>query len=186
MLQRDLQQTLRTRALASHDEVARLVRPLDQEQLNRRPPDGGWAVGTVLEHLCRSVEAYETRTQEMLRTARVDAAAPLRDWKPTIFGRVLVQSLQTPRKLPSPKGIAPSPTPRGGVLEAFLALHSALVARIDHTATYDWRALHMTSPLVPRILQPLARLNLGDVFSTHVVHAERHTRQIERVIAALS
>lgn len=186
MLQRALQQTLRTRALATHDEVARIARPLDPEQLHRRPPDHGWSVGQVLEHLCVSAEIYEARLQAVLRTARVDAAAPLREWRPTAFGRILVGSLAAPRKLPTPKSMAPSLTPRGGVVEAFLAMHVALVTRIDHTASFDWRALRLSSPAVPRLLQPLARLNLGDAFSVFVVHAERHARQIERAIAALS
>jgi len=186
MLQRDLQQTLHTRTLTTKAEIARLARGLDPEQLNRRPPAGGWSVGQVLEHLCRAVEVYEAPTQSVLRTARVDAAAPLREWSPTVFGRLLVNSLTSPRKLPAPKGIVPSLTPRGGVLEAFLAMHSALASRIDASAQLDWRALRLSSPIVPRVLKPLARLNLGDVFSTHVVHAERHARQIERIVAAVS
>jgi len=186
MLQRDLQQTLQTRAIATHDEVARIARPLDPEQLLRRPANGGWSVGQVLEHLCVSAEIYEPRLQAVLRTARVDAAAPLREWRPMAFGRMLVGSLAAPRKLPTPKSMTPSLTPRGGVLEAFLAMHMALVTRIDHAATFDWRALRLSSPAVPRIVQPLARLNLGDAFSVFVVHAERHARQIERVVATLS
>ena len=186
MLQRDLQHDLRGRALATHERVARMARPLDPEQLNRRPPDGGWSVGQVLEHLCRSTEVYEVPLQAMLRAARADAAAALREWHPTFFGRLLVQSLGAPRKLPSTKGIAPGATPRAGVLEAFLASHLSLVTRIDDTGTLDWRALRMSSQVVPRILRPVARLNLGDVFSVFVVHAERHTRQMERVVATLA
>ena len=186
MLQRDLQHDLRGRALATHERVARLARPLDPEQLNRRPPDGGWSVGQVLEHLCRSTEIYEAPLQAMLRTARIDAAAARREWRPTVFGRLLVQSLAAPRKLPSTKGIAPGDTPRGGVLEAFLGLQSLLATRIDDTGRYEWRALGMSSPVVPRILRPLARLNLGDVFSVFVVHAERHTGQMERVAATFA
>lgn len=186
MLQRDLQKNLRERTLATHDELARLVRPLDPERLHRRPPHGGWSVGQVLEHLCVSVEIYEPGLQAMLRAARIDAAASQREWKPTLFGRVLVYSLVAPRKLSAPKGLAPAVTPRGGVLEAFLGLHSALAARIEDTGRFDWRSAHMASPVVPRMLQPVARLNLGDVHSVFVVHAERHAKQIERVIAALS
>jgi hypothetical protein len=186
MLQRDLQKTLHARALATHDELARLVRPLDPEQLQRRPPDGGWSVGQALEHLCVSVEIYEPGLERMLRTARIDAAAALREWKPTLFGRMLVYSLGAPRKLPAPKGMAPAATPRAGVLEAFLATQSALAARIDDSGRFDWRSAHMASPVAPRMLQPLARLNLGDVHSVFVVHAERHARQIERVIATLA
>jgi uncharacterized membrane protein len=186
MLQRDLQQTLRTRTLATRDEVARIARPLDPERLHRRPPDSGWSVGQVLEHLCVSAEIYEAPLQALLRTARVDAAAPLREWKPTAFGRMLVGSLAAPRKLSTPKSMTPSLTPRAAVLEAFLGMHAALVTRIDHAATFDWRALRLSSPAVPRLLRPLARLNLGDVFNVFVVHAERHARQIERVVATHS
>jgi hypothetical protein len=186
MLQRDLQHSLHRRTLATHDEIARLVRPLDPEQLNRRPPDGGWSVGQVLEHLCRSAEIYEAPLQAMLRAARVDAAAALRDWTPTTFGRLLVGSLAAPRKLPASKGIVPGDTPRAAVREAFLAMHAALATRIEATSTFDWRALRMSSPIVPRILRPLARLNLGDVLSVFVVHAERHARQMERVVATFS
>jgi hypothetical protein len=186
MLQRDFQHSLRTRTLATHDEVARIARPLDPERSNRRPSDRGWSVGQVLEHLCVTVELYEAPLQALLRSARVDAAAPLREWRPTLFGRLLVGSLASPRKLPTPKRMAPSLTPRAGVLEAFLGMHAALVTRMDHAASFDWRALRMSSPAVSRVLQPLARLNLGDVFSVFVVHAERHARQIERVVASLS
>lgn len=186
MLQRDLQHSLRARTLATHDELARIARPLDPEQMNRQPPDRGWSVGQVLEHLCVTVELYEAPLQAMLRTARVDAAAPLREWTPTLFGRLLVGSLAAPRKLPTPKSMAPSPTPRPAVLEAYLGMHAALVTRIDHTATFDWRVLRMSSPAVPGLLRPLARLNLGDVLSVFVVHAERHARQIARVVATIS
>ena len=186
MLQRDLQHDLRGRALATHERVARMARPLDPEQLNRRPPDGGWSVGQVLEHLCRSTEVYEAPLQALLRTARADAAAALREWRPTTFGGLLVRSLAAPRKLPSTKGIAPGDTPRAGVLEAFLGIHSSLVTRIDDTGMYDWRALRMSSQVVPRIFRPLARLNLGDVYSVFVVHAERHTGQMERVVATFA
>ena len=186
MLQRDLQRNLHDRVLATHQDLARLVRPLDGERLNRRPADSGWSVGQVLEHLCVSAEVYEPGLQAMLRSARADAAAALREWKPTLFGRVLVYSLVAPRKLPAPKSMAPAVSPRAGVLEAFLGLHSALATRIEDTGRFDWRSAHMASPVVPRVLQPLARLNLGDAYSVFVVHAERHARQIERVISSLS
>jgi hypothetical protein len=186
MLQRDLQKSLRERTLATCQELARLVRPLDPERLHRRPPDGGWSVGHVLEHLCVSVEIYESGLDAMLRTARIDAAAALREWKPTLFGRMLVYSLGAPRKLPAPKGIAPAVTPRAGVLETFLGMHSALATRIEDTGRFDWRSAHMASPVVPRVMRPLARLNIGDVYSVFVVHAERHAKQIERVVATLS
>jgi hypothetical protein len=185
MLQRDLHQTLRARTIASHAHVAELTRPLDHDRLFRRPPDGGWSVGEVLEHLCVASEAYGPPILDALRRARPDAAAPLRDWKPTFFGGFLTRSLAASRKLPAPKTIRPGPSPRGGIVEHFLAQHLALASRIDDAAGYDWNALTLRSPLVPKLVRPLATMNLGDAFSLEVVHAERHTKQMERVIAAI-
>jgi hypothetical protein len=184
MLQRELHHSLRARALASHTRVAELARPLDPERLVRRPPDGGWSVGEVLEHLCVSEEAYQPLVDALLRQARPDAAAPAREWSPTFFGKLLVGSLESARRVPSPKRIRPGASPRGAVVERFLEQQSSLATRLDQAAGYDWRALTLSSPLVPALLRPLARMNLGDVFSVSVVHVERHTLQIERVIAA--
>jgi hypothetical protein len=184
MLQRDLHHALRARALASHREIAELARPLDPERLVRRPPAGGWSVGEVLEHLCVSEEAYVPLVEGLLRRSRPDAGAPLREWKPSFFGGLLTRSLEGPGRLPAPKKIRPANTPRGGVLEKFLVQQSALVSRLDAAEGFDWSALTLNSPLVPALLRPLARMNLGDAFSVSVVHVERHTRQMERVIAA--
>ena len=111
MLQRDLQHTLRDRALASHRRLAELTRPLDPERLVRRPPAGGWSVGEVLEHLCVSEEAYEPLVSALLRQARPDAGAPAREWSPSLFGKLLVRSLEGTGKLPSPKVVRPGTSP---------------------------------------------------------------------------
>ena len=185
MLQRDLQQSLRSRTIASHARVAELARPLDPEQLVRRAPTGGWSVGEVLEHLCVTYDAYETPMREVLRRARADAAAPLREWKPTVFGGMLARGLEGSKRMWAPKSIRPGSTPRGGVVEQFLAQQLAFAARLDESANYDWRALILSSPLVPKLARFLARLNLGDAYAIHAVHVERHTKQIERVIAAI-
>jgi DinB superfamily len=184
MLQRDLHQALRARTLASHARIAELTRPLGQDRLFRRPPDGGWSLGEVLEHLCVSAEAYGPLVLDVLRRARPDAAAPLREWKATFFGNFLTRSLAAPRKLPAPRKIRPGASPRGGVVEQFLAQQLGFAARLDDAARYDWNALTIQSPLVPRLVRRLATMNLGDAFSVEVVHVERHAKQIDRVIAA--
>ena len=183
MLQRDLHQGLRARTLALRDRAAALARPLDPEQLVRRPPDGGWSVGHVLEHLCVTAELYEPPIRTLLRTARPDAAAALREWKPTLIGGPFTRMFERPAKIRAPKSMAPAATPSGGVVEAFLG-HLDLQARlIDDAAGFDWRRLRMASPAVPI---PIKVFNLGDVFSVLVVHAERHAGQMERVVAANS
>jgi hypothetical protein len=184
MLQRDLHHALRERSLVSHREIADLARPLDPEQLVRRPSSGGWSVGEVLEHLIIAEGAYEPVVESVLREARPDARAPLREWSPSFVGGLLTRALEGPRRIGAPKTIRPGATPRAGVVEKFLAQHSAFVTRLDAAESYDWRALTLRSPVVPPLLRPLARMNLGDAFVVSVVHVERHTRQMERAIAA--
>ena len=181
MLQRDLQQALHARTLALSDRLAGLTRPLDPDELVRRPPDGGWSVGQVLEHLCVTAELYESPIRTLLQGARPDAAAPARPWKPTLIGRFAVYMLERPARLPTPKRIAPAASPRGGLVESLLAHQHTLARLMDDETGFDWRTLRMTSPVAPLPL----KFNLGDVFFLLVVHAERHGRQIERVVATM-
>jgi hypothetical protein len=180
MLQRDLQHALQSRSLALIDRIAALARPLDPERLVRRPPDGGWSVGHVLEHLCVTSELYEPPIRTLLRSVRPDAAAALRPWKPTLIGRFTVNMFERPVRMRTPKRMAPAASPRGGVVESFLAHQRTIGQLLDEASGYDWRRVRMASPVVSLPI----RFNLGDVFSILVVHAERHARQLERVVAA--
>ena len=182
MLQGDLQHALHTRTLALIDRVASLARPLDPERLVRRPPNGGWSVGHVLEHLCVTSELYEPPIRALLRSARQDAAAALRPWKPTLIGRFAVNMFERPTRMPTPKRMAPAASPRGGVVESFLAHQHTLSQLLDDATAFDWRRLRMSSPVVSLPI----RVNLGDVFFILVVHAERHARQMERVVVETS
>jgi hypothetical protein len=183
MLQRDLQKGLQERTLALRERSITLARPLDPEKLVRRPPDGGWSVGHVLEHLCVTAELYEPPIRALLQHSRPDAAAPLREWKPMLLGRLMVRSFERPAKLPTPRSMAPAATPRGGVVEHWLAHLDTQARLLDDASGYDWRRLRISSPAVKL---PLKLFNLGDVFSILVSHAERHARQMERVVATLA
>ena len=183
MLQRDLQRLLHQRTLALRERSAAIARPLDPEQLVRRPPDGGWGVGHVLDHLCVTSELYEPKIRARLRDARPDAAAAPREWKPTFIGGFAVRMFERPAKLPTPKSMVPAATPRGGVVEQWLGHLDTLARLIEEASGYDWRRLRMASPAVSL---PLKVFNLGDVFSMLVTHAERHARQMERVVATLA
>ena len=182
MLQRDLQHALYTRSLALIDRVASLARPLDPERLVRRPPNGGWSVGHVLEHLCVTSELYEPPIRAVLRAARPDAAAALRPWKPTLVGNFTVRMFERPTRMPTPKRMAPAASPRGGVVESFLAHQHTICQLLDDATGFDWRRLRMASPVVSLPIH----VNLGDVFFILVVHAERHARQMERVVGETS
>lgn len=178
LLQRDLHEQLRTEALALHERMATVARGLDPEQLLRRPDPPGWSVGEVLEHLCVADELYAKPTATLIHRARPDAGAPLREWRPSLLGKLIAESLAKPRKLRAPRRLRPGPTPRNGVVEDFLSRNRRLVHRMDESASLDWRALKLYPPTIPI---PLAKINLGDIFRIHVVHLRRHLAQVERV-----
>lgn len=181
LLQRDLLLELRTEAVSLHQRVAALVRPLDPEQLVRRPAPTGWSVGEVLEHLCVVDEKYAGPLATLIHRARPDAAAPLREWKPTFLGRMVANRLEKPKPMRAPRWFRPGHSPRNGVVEDFLTRDSRMTHRMDEAASLDWRELRMAPPVLP----PLFKFNLGDVFRINVVHVRRHFAQMERVVAGL-
>ena len=151
------------------------------EQLVRRPSNGGWSVGHVLEHLCVTSELYEPPIRQLLQSARPDAAAALRPWKPTLVGKLTVNMFERP--CACRRRSAWRPRHRH---EAVLSRASSRISALSPAARRSDR-LRLATPahVVTRGVLPL-RFNLGDVFSILVVHAERHARQMERVVAETS
>jgi hypothetical protein len=181
--QRDLHQQLRRESIATRDRIAALVRPLDPAKLNEHPESKGWSVGQVLEHLCRADEQYLHPVLDLLRTAQPDAASPIRQWAPSFIGGKIAGALLNPKRIKfGPPSFKPGPTPRNGVVEAFLETELRFQQVMDDAASYDWRALRIHSPALPRFVP---KMNLGDAFRIHVVHVTRHSRQIERLIQQL-
>jgi hypothetical protein len=180
MVQRDLQKQLASEIHSTRLRIESAVRPLDGAQLVERPEPNGWSVGEVLEHLCISSELYEEPTRKLVRTARPDATAPGREWKSTLLGGLIAGALRKPGKMKAPKAFRPGPTPRNGVLEAFLAGDNLLSSTMVEATLLDWRALKIKSPALPGFFP---RMNLGDAFSIYAVHTTRHAKQIERVAA---
>ena len=182
MIQRDLHAQLRAESVELRERLARVLRPLNAAQLNEHPEPKGWSVAEVIEHLLVSDERSSAPAIDVMRRARPDAAAPLREWKSTFLGGMIAGSLESPRKLKAPKVFQPAATARNSFVEALLTREAEFVASIDKAASLDWRALRVRSGALP----PFApTMNLGDAFRIHVVHVRRHTAQIERLVAQL-
>jgi hypothetical protein len=146
--------------------------------LTRRPPDGGWSIAEVLEHLIVSADSYLIPMRRLVKRNNGGLADASAMWKPTLMGGLLASSLRNPRKLPTPRGYKPGPSPRPRVLEEFLQRQEDVGRLLTETGTMDWRRVRMRSPVLPIIT-----MNLGDALTVLVVHAERHAAQIERVKA---
>jgi hypothetical protein len=183
-IQRELFERLHDEALANHKRIAEMARPLDPEQLVRRPRPGSWSVAEVLEHLCIADEVHAKPVATLIHRAHVDAGAPLREWTPTVIGKLIAGGLENPKPVGAPKVLRPGPTPRNGVVEDFLTRDRRFIQRMEEAASLDWRGLRLGPPVLPSLLQKILKINLGDVFNIAVVHVRRHMGQIERVVQA--
>lgn len=179
MRQKDLHDKLSTEMHANHDRIATLARPLDPERLVRRPAPGSWSVGEVLEHLVLMDAIFLKPLIPLVARSRMDATSPYRQYEASFVGRKIAESLENPKPLTSPRAARPR-TPRGGVVEAFLASDTRFDSLMHDASAHDWNLVRLRPPVAPWI--PL-RINIGDVFNIHMVHVRRHLAQIERILA---
>jgi hypothetical protein len=182
-VQRELYEELRRELSETRDHIAKLVRPLDDAKLNEHPEPNGWSIGQVLEHLLRADEKYDAPLAELLRKSPRDAGAATREWKPSLIGGFIANSLMNPKPLKrGPRAFQPGPTPRNGAVESFLARELRFLQAMEDAMPYDWRKLRIGSPALPGWMP---KMNLGDGFRIHVVHVTRHSRQMERLAGKL-
>ena len=167
----------RARAIrASIDELKRDVQPLAYLQIGWRPPDGGWSIAQVVEHLIITDESYLELLERVL--ARKPERAWRGEWKPSLIGGLLTRS-QMPdskKKVTTPAIWRPGPEPRANVVEEYIKVRERLLEMVARADGFDLRRTKLSSPAAK-----LIRMNLGDAFMTLVVHTQRHLRQIERI-----
>ena len=160
--------------------IARAAGGLSVHQLQWRPPEGGWGIGDVLEHLVVSNEDYLVRLRRLVHEGAGRAAgAPGRGadgWRPSLMGGFLARSLRAPRKLPAPKIWRPAQEPGADALERFLRGERELADLLRASVALDWRRTRLSSPV-----SRLVRLNLGDAFEIAAAHVTRHAGQVERI-----
>ena len=170
-LQRDL------RALDAR--TAELQGTIDRAALDWNPPEGGWSVAQVFEHLCVATDDYLTVLRPLVDglSANDKPRADL-TWRPSFAGGLLAKSMVSPRKVSAPNAWQPGPSPRPNVIEEFLVRQQELSRLIARSANSEWNRARLASPV-----SFLVRMNIGDAFTILVRHAERHFRQIDDRLA---
>jgi len=144
------------------------------------PPDGGWSVAQVFEHLCIANRSYldgplPPAVREAERRGRWTG-----EWRPSLIGGWLTRSLvEGARPMPAPRAYRAGPAPRANVVDEFLASVRSLAELMRRADGHDLR-VGMASPV-----SPLVRMNLGDAFRILVVHSHRHLAQVERTRRAV-
>ena len=157
---------------------------LSAASMARRPSWGGWSVSEVFEHLCVTDGLYEAPLRALLAAERERTIhRQSNEWRPTIWGRLLLWSLNPAnrRKSLAPPAFRLTSAPRAHVVDAWLAQVETTRALMRGADGLDLRRLKLSSPAA-RVI----RLNAGDAFAVLAVHAERHMGQVRRTIADVS
>ena len=164
---------------AIRTEAQRLTGSLTSAQLRWAPPEGGWSVAQVLDHVVTASSSYFERMQGAAAGGRMRSGEG-RPWKPSFFGGMLIRSLEPAnrKKYPSPKVWRPEQRDLPDALPAFLEAHRTLAGIVSSAAEVDLVRTRLSSPV-----SRLIRLNLGDAIRVLIVHAQRHLGQAERLIA---
>ncbi|QIX60915.1 DinB family protein [Hymenobacter sp. BT18] len=156
-------------------------RPLDVQELNRRPGPGKWSVGQCLEHLNIMGGHYLPDMMRRVRLARQQGSRPAELVKHGYFGRKLVDAMRTPaseKPLKAPQQYAPSGSrlPRT-VVEVFGRQLDELLRIIAVAREVNANRVRIPNPVIP-----LLRLRLTDQLEALVLHLERHLLQAEQVL----
>ncbi len=162
-------------------DLRALVEGLDGAQLNWQPEPRKWSILQVLEHLAISAELYRPVLAAAVEQGRT--AGMLGDVTPRAgaIERLFLWSMRSNVKLKAP----PSTAVRGAsdldpdpIVARWSEVHATLVEIAEKGRGLDQNRVRITSPLAS-----ILKLNLGVAFEVLLVHEQRHTNQIRRILA---
>ena len=165
--------------VASHQRL----RPLNNEQLNRRPGYDKWSVGQCLEHLNILSGYYLPPVKSSLKQAQARGSAARERVRSGWLGRRLTHAARQEAddeavfKVPkqySPTGVRLT----GTVVEAFNRQLDELLRLLLLARQVDAGAVRVPNPL-----HPWLKLRLTDVLETLVANYKRYVQQAEQALA---
>ena len=160
------------------DDTRKTFGDLSPEQVNWRPPGGGWSVGQCFDHLIKTNSLFFPVIEQIrrgeYRNSFWQSYSPLSSF----FGNLLISTLQKDErkvKAPSEKIVPPSEI-EADVIEKFARHQQEVIEHIRGTEKADWQKTVVTSPFMK-----LMTYKLADGYRIVVEHEKRHFRQAERV-----
>ncbi len=159
-------------------EVRARFGSLTREQLEWRPPSGGWSVAQCLDHLIITTTSYLPDLRAIGAGTR-----PVRTWErlspfSRAFGRMLVSLMrQDDKRSKTPPRFVPPSDVGGDIVARFAESQDELAAAIRTTMHVDWDRTIVTSTF-----NRIATYPLADAYTIILEHQRRHLRQAQRVI----
>ena len=150
---------------------------LSLEQLNWRPPDGGWSVGQCLDHLIKTTDIYSGDFRAVAEGKRVTSF--WENWSPlsSFFGKFLTSYMdKDEKKVKTTERFVPPSEIDADIVDKFAASQQELISLIESTANADWDRTKLTSSF-----QGFVTYSLADAYRIIAAHQRRHIRQADRV-----
>lgn len=150
---------------------------LTREQLEWRPPPGGWSVAQCLDHLILTTASYLPDLRAIgagtRKARRWERLSPFS----RAFGRMLIGFMQQDdkRSRTPPRFVPPSDV-GGDIVARFAASQDELATVIRSTANVDW-----DQTIVSSTFSRIATYPLADAYTIILEHQRRHVRQAQRV-----
>jgi hypothetical protein len=176
--QNELYDAVTSRIRTAEPRYRAAIARLTPAQVAWNPPEGGWSIAQVFEHLCVTDEAQFPQWERVIRSPNA-ARKTSRDapWAPRLAGKFVVKGLLGERKTKSPPKFQIGDTARPNVTETLVGYIDRVLALIEESTPLEWRRVKLGSAALP-----ILRYNLGDTWLIEAVHLERHAGQIERVL----
>ncbi len=175
--QAQLHRAVVSRIRAVEPRLRAVIAGLSPAQFAWNPPEGGWSIAQVFEHLCVTDEAQFPNWERVIRSPNAarkgDGDVP---WAPRLGGKFVVAGLLSSRKTKSPPKFRIGPTVRANASECLFGYIARVLALLEESAGLEWRRVKLGSAALA-----LIRYNLGDTWLIEAVHLERHAGQMERV-----
>ncbi|HKP45470.1 MAG TPA: DinB family protein [Pyrinomonadaceae bacterium] len=155
-----------------HAQINATVAELDNDWFQRQPPDGGWSVAEIIQHL-NLVEDRVTKDLKKSFAAPGARVGMLRRFIPTSIVASRIVRVQ------APKGVNPTNAPeKQAVIENFNDARARLKSLCAEKDTRDFRQVTFTHPFLGKIDGVAAVSFLG-------YHEKRHYKQIHEVLRKL-
>jgi len=165
--------------VASHQRL----RPLNNEQLNRRPGYDKWSVGQCLEHLNILSGYYLPLVKTSLKLAQARGSAARQSVRSGWLGRRFTSAARQEKNSDAvfrvPKQYAPTGVRlTGTVVEAFTRQLDELLRLLLLARQVDAGSVRVPNPLYPWL-----KIRLTDVLETLVANYKRYIQQAEQALA---
>lgn len=179
----ELRETILSETKQLKEDIRKLLKNYNEDQLNQKPKDGGWSAFECLQHLNLTYRSYLPNIHKGISRYNGPSAP---DYKSGLLGDRMIRAMapssgEVPadKKVKTFKKINPDDQPKFDTnpVELFMQYTDDFEAIVNKMEDYNLGKTHVTS-----LAGPLIRFKLGDALQIVHVHNKRHIIQAKNAL----